>query len=208
MDPHRLRVFRATARLGGFTKAGEQIHLPLSTVSQHVQTLEEELGTRLLLRVGKRRLVTKAGNVLLQYAERVLREVKDAEIAVRELSTTKRSTVRVGAGATTLTYRLPPILADYARRFPGIELVAVTGAASFVAQSGLDSADLEKSRLILYEKNTAMQNVIDRHFDRLGVPPCGHRDGKYRSHQKPAKSPDWELQSCRFPQSNRSGVDP
>jgi LysR family transcriptional activator of glutamate synthase operon len=215
MDLHQLRVFQATARIGGFTRAGEHLHLSQSTVSQHVKTLEEELGTPLLLRVGKRTLVTEAGNILLRHAERILREVKDAEMAVRELGALKRGTVRVGVGATTLTYRLPPVLADYSRRFPSIELIAVTGTTEFLIhaltsqavdlsivmlpleqpgvsivplcleelvvvvnrahplarKTALDPADLETLRLILYEKNTAMQNLLDRHFDRLGIRP-------------------------------------
>ena len=56
MDLHQLRVFQAAA--GGFTRAGEALHLSQSTVSQHIQQLEEELGCPLFLRVGKRVVVS------------------------------------------------------------------------------------------------------------------------------------------------------
>ena len=118
MDLHQLRVFQAAINSGGFTRAGEQLHLSQSTVSQHIKLLEEELGCSLFLRVGKRVLVTEAGKTLLQYAERIFRDVKNAEMAVREMNALKRGTVRLGIGATTLTYRLPPILRDYIRRLP------------------------------------------------------------------------------------------
>jgi len=135
MDLHQLRVFRAATQSGGFTRAGEQLRLSQSTVSQHIRLLEDELGCSLFLRVGKRVLLTEAGTVLLQYAERIFRETKNAEMAVREINALKRGTVRLGVGPTTLTYRLPPILRDYARRFPQIELIVLSGTTEFLVDA-------------------------------------------------------------------------
>jgi DNA-binding transcriptional LysR family regulator len=216
MDFHQLRVFQAAVRTGGFTRAGEALHLSQSTVSQHIKQLEESLGCALFLRVGKRVVVSEAGNVLLQYAERIFRDLKNAEMAVRELGASKRGTVRLGVGPTTLTYRLPHVLADYKRRFPEIELIVLAGTTEFLLQAiksqnldlaivmhspfpapglaitplgreelvvvvnrehplarrtTLDPADLASLRFILYEKNTAMQNLIDGYFRQLGVTP-------------------------------------
>ncbi|MGA2590677.1 MAG: LysR family transcriptional regulator [Bryobacteraceae bacterium] len=215
MDLHQLRVFQAAVKCGGFTRASEQLHLSQSTVSQHIKLLEEELGCPLFLRVGKRVQVTEAGNVLLQYAETIFRDLKNAEMAVREMNALQRGTVRLGVGPTTLTYRLPHVLGDYSRRFPNIELIVLAGTTEFLLdalrsqhldlavvmrtafQPGLavtplgheemvvvlnrdhplahqrtvEPADLASFRFILYEKNTAMQNVIDRYFESLGVTP-------------------------------------
>jgi DNA-binding transcriptional LysR family regulator len=216
MDLHQLRVFQAAVRTGGFTRAGEALHLSQSTVSQHIKQLEESLGCALFLRVGKRVVVSEAGNVLLQYAERIFRDLKNAEMAVRELGASKRGTVRLGVGPTTLTYRLPHVLADYKRRLPEIELIVLAGTTEFLLQAikaqnldlaivmqsatpapglaitplgreelvvvvnrehalarrtTLDPADLASLRFILYEKNTAMQNLIDGYFHQLGVTP-------------------------------------
>ena len=215
MDLHQLRVLQAAVKSGGFTRASEQLHLSQSTVSQHIKMLEEELGCPLFLRVGKRVRVTEAGSVLLQYAETIFRDLKNAEMAVREMNALKRGTVRLGVGPTTLTYRLPHVLADYTRRFPDIELIVLAGTTEFLLealrsqhldlavvmrtapQPGLIStplgreelvvvlnrehplarrrtvepADLGSLRFILYEKNTAMQNLIGRYFESLGVTP-------------------------------------
>lgn len=167
MDLHQLRVFQSAIKSGGFTRAGEQLHLSQSTVSQHIKGLEEELGCPLFLRVGKRVLVTEAGNVLLQYAERIFRDLKNAEMAVREMNTLKRGTVRLGVGPTTLTYRLPRILRDYTRRFPQIELIVLAGTTEFLldairsqhldlaivmstaAQAGLKSTPLGREELVI-----------------------------------------------------------
>src|SRR5487761_1739885 len=126
MDFQQLRIFRAVVRSGGFTRASEQLELSQSTVSQHIRQLEDELGCSLFLRVGKRVFVSEAGKVLLVYADRIFHELKNAELAVRELSTMKRGTVRLGVGATTLTYQLPAALGEYKRRYPEIELIVIT----------------------------------------------------------------------------------
>lgn len=215
MDLHQLRVFQAAVKSGGFTRAGEQLHLSQSTVSQHIKQLEDELGCPLFLRVGKQVQVTEAGRVLLQYAETIFRELKNAEMAVREMNALKRGTVRLGVGPTTLTYRLPHVLGDYSRRFPDIELIVLAGTTEFLLdalrsqhldlavvmrtgpqpglnvtplgheemvivvnrehplarQKTVEPADLASLRFILYEKHTAMQNVIDRYFESLEVTP-------------------------------------
>jgi DNA-binding transcriptional LysR family regulator len=215
MDFHQLRVFGAAVKSGGFTRAGEDLHLSQSTVSQHIKLLEEELGCPLFLRVGKRVQVTEAGKVLLQYAERIFRDLKNAEMAVREVNALKRGTVRLGVGPTTLIYRLPPVLGDYKRRFPDIELIVLAGTTEFLLQAlrsqhvdlaivmptgpqaglnirplgreemvivinrdhpfarrrTIEPSELSALRFILYEKNTAMQNVIDRFFNSLDVSP-------------------------------------
>ena len=120
---------------GGFTRAGEELHLSQSTVSQHIKLLEEELGCPLFMRVGKRVLVTESGSVLLQYAERIFRDLKNAEMAIREMNALKRGTVRFGVGPTTLIYRLPHVLRDYQRRFPDIELIVLSGTTEFLLDS-------------------------------------------------------------------------
>jgi len=216
MDLQQLRVFQSAVKTGGFTRAGEALHLSQSTVSQHIKQLEESLGCPLFLRVGKRVVVSEAGKVLMQYAERIFRDLKNAEMAVRELGASKRGTVRFGVGPTTLTYRLPHVLADYKRRFPEIELIVLAGTTEFLLQamksqtvdlavvmnnavqvpglavtplgreelvvvlnrdhplgrkSALDPADLASLRFILYERNTAMQRLIDNYFQLLGISP-------------------------------------
>ena len=216
MDLHQLRVFQAAAKSKGFTRAGDQLHLSQSTVSQHIKQLEDELGCPLFLRVGKKVLVTEAGNLLLQYAEKVFHDLKNAEMALREIGAVKRGAVRLGVGATTLTYRLPHVLGQYNRRFPDIELIIQTGTTEFLLEavraqnidlaivmsppapqpgltiqplgdeelvfvlnrdhplarkSSLMPADVASLRYILFEKHTAMQNLIDGYFDSLSVAP-------------------------------------
>jgi LysR family transcriptional activator of glutamate synthase operon len=135
MDFQQLRIFRAAAESAGFTRASEVLELSQSTVSQHIKQLEDDLGCSLFLRAGKKVYLTEAGKLLRVYADRIFNELKSAERSVRELSEVKRGKIRLGVGATTLTYRLPPILAEYKRRYPEIELIVITGATELLLHS-------------------------------------------------------------------------
>jgi DNA-binding transcriptional LysR family regulator len=215
MDLHKLRVFRSAALAEGFTKASEQLHISQSTVSLHIMELEAELGCQLFLRVGRKVLLSEAGKLLLECSEKVLRELKNAEMALQELNAIHRGTIRLGAGATTLIYRLRPVIEGFRERYPHVELIIESGPTELMVQQTaafrLDLSivtcpvshpslrvtalgreelvlavprthpaaqkrfatigDLAGMNFILYERNTAMQQVIDRWFSDLGVKP-------------------------------------
>jgi LysR family transcriptional activator of glutamate synthase operon len=135
MDLQQLRIFRAAAIAGGFTRASEQLNLSQSTVSQHMKQLEESLGCPLFLRVGKRVYLNDGGKLLLRYTDRIFHELKNAEMAVRELNTLLRGTIRLGVGATTLIYMLPRVLSGYRRKYPQIELIVSTASTESLMQA-------------------------------------------------------------------------
>lgn len=134
MDLHQLRVFRAAALHRSFTRAAQELRISQSTVSLHIKALEENLGCILFLRARRKVVLTAAGALLLDYAGRVLRDLNNAEMALRELGTGQRGSVRLGAGATTLMYRLLDCLSAYRRKFPGMEVIIETGTTEFLVQ--------------------------------------------------------------------------
>jgi LysR family transcriptional activator of glutamate synthase operon len=135
MDVQQLRIFRVAATSGGFTRAGQQLNLSQSTVSQHMKQLEESLGCQLFLRVGKRVYLNDAGKLLLRYADKIFSEISNAEMAVREMNTMQRGTVRLGVGPTTLIYLLPRVLKSYRKKYPQIELIVSTASTETLIQS-------------------------------------------------------------------------
>ena len=126
MDLHQLKVFHSAVTAGGVTHASRELHLSQSTVSHHIKQLEEELACQLFLRVGKRVLLTEAGQLLRVHCEKIFQDVQNAEMSIRELAGMQKGKVRFGTGATTLIYQLPPALETYQARFPNIELIVVS----------------------------------------------------------------------------------
>jgi DNA-binding transcriptional LysR family regulator len=126
VDLHKLKIFHLVVNAGGFTNASRELYLSQSTVSHHIKELEEELGCRLFLRVGKRIVPTDAGQLLREHCEKIFQDVKNAEMSIRELAGLQRGKVRFGTGSTTLIYQLPPVLEMYQARYPNIELIVVS----------------------------------------------------------------------------------
>ncbi|MBI3426416.1 MAG: LysR family transcriptional regulator [Acidobacteria bacterium] len=143
MDLHQLKIFYSAVRTGGFTHASREMHLSQSTISQHIKQLEHELGCQLFMRVGKRVLLTEAWQLLRDHCERILQDVKNAEMAIRELNGMQRGKVRLGTGATTLIYQLPHVLETYQARYPNIELVIVSETTDVIIR------DVQAQRLDL-----------------------------------------------------------
>jgi DNA-binding transcriptional LysR family regulator len=72
MYSYRLQVFHVVATTGSFSRAAREVlHISQPAVSNHIHALEEDLGILLLERVGKRVLLTEAGQIVQHYAEQV-----------------------------------------------------------------------------------------------------------------------------------------
>jgi DNA-binding transcriptional LysR family regulator len=114
----QLRAFAMLARTGSFTMAAKQLYLSQSAVSHSMKALEQEVGCRLLDRMGKKVLLTQAGETLLHHTEKILQEMDIARSALDDLGKWGRGRLRVGASTTACQYILPPVLRDFKEEFP------------------------------------------------------------------------------------------
>ncbi len=110
MELHRLRYFVAVAETGGFTRAAAREGVTQPSLSQQILELEKELDASLFDRLGRKVVLTAAGEQLLPHARAVLAAVDDAERSVRG---GVGGELRAGAIPTVAPYLLPGI----ARRF-------------------------------------------------------------------------------------------
>ncbi len=122
MELHRLRAFAAVAREGGFSRAARSLGQTQSAVSQAVAALEREVGEPLLVRAGRAVELTEAGRVLLAHAERAFAELHAAAGELAALRDLDRGSLAVGTSDTLATWLLPPVLAGFRERHPGVEL--------------------------------------------------------------------------------------
>jgi DNA-binding transcriptional LysR family regulator len=117
LDSRQLRAFAALARTGSFTLAAKDLFLSQSAVSHSMKALEEDVGCRLLDRVGKKVFLTQAGEQLLSNAEKILREMKVARDSLQQLGKWGKARMRLGASATACQYILPGALTEFKKRF-------------------------------------------------------------------------------------------
>lgn len=129
---HRITTFRqlnaidAVARLGGVSRAAEELHLTQPTVSLQLRMLEEATGTPLVQRVGRGTQLTPAGEVMAGYAGQILRLWRDAVEEVAALKGDMSGTLRVGA-ITTAEYLLPPMLVAFTGERPEVKIKLSVG---------------------------------------------------------------------------------
>lgn len=118
LDSRQLRAFATLARTGSFTLAAKELYLSQSAVSHSMKALEQDVGCRLLDRLGKKVLLTQAGEHLLEHAHRILAEMGEAREALQHLGKWGRSRLRVGASPAACQYILPAVLREFKESFP------------------------------------------------------------------------------------------
>src|SRR6201996_6074968 len=133
MDLATLSIFRTVVRENGVTKAAAKLNRVQSNVTTRIKQLEEQLGTDLFIRDGRRLVLTPAGETLLPYAERLLALADEARHAVSENRPQGR--LRLGTMESTAASRLPRVLATYHRRWPQVTLELATGVTRALIES-------------------------------------------------------------------------
>jgi DNA-binding transcriptional LysR family regulator len=121
VEHRQLKTFRTVARTLSFTRAAAELDYVQSNVTTQVKALESELGVPLFDRLGRRVVLTDAGRILLQYAERLLDLSEEAREAVTG-DGAPAGTLVVGASPSLSAYRLPRLLRRFGHRFPRVKL--------------------------------------------------------------------------------------
>jgi LysR family transcriptional regulator for metE and metH len=122
LEIRHLRLVAAVAEVGSLTRAGDQLHLTQSALSHQLRDIESRLGAALFLRVGKRLVLTPAGERLLASATDVLERLECAEHDIREMGRDRAGSLRITTECYTCYHWLPPLLLRYRRTFPRVEV--------------------------------------------------------------------------------------
>jgi len=118
LDSRQLRAFATLARTGSFTRAGKELFISQSAVSHSMKALESDIGCRLFDRMGKKVILTQAGETLLHHAEKILAEMEGARASIEQLGKWGRARLRLGASVTACEHILPAVLRELKDRFP------------------------------------------------------------------------------------------
>jgi len=122
MDFDQLVTFVEVAKQGNFSRAGQKVFRSQSAVSAQIRQLEQDYGAKLLDRVGKAVRLTAAGEIMLEYAQRLLALRRESQSAVAEQGSTPRGVLSIGANEATCLYVLPDYFAEYQRLYPGVQI--------------------------------------------------------------------------------------
>jgi DNA-binding transcriptional LysR family regulator len=143
MNLTHLRTFQKVVELGGVTRAAEQLGYAQSSITAQIQSLEQELGTFLFERQGKKLRLTSAGKTLLEYAEKILQLHDEAVFAIQN-DAEPTGTLLIGSPESLAAFRLPAIIRQYKQKFPQMNLVVKPGLCwemrQYVRKGELDVA--------------------------------------------------------------------
>lgn len=121
MELKYLITFKAIVEEGGFTKAAKRLNYTQSTITFQIGQLEQELSAKLFERIGRRMVLTKAGERLIPYVEDVLNSVDRLQNFEEDLASWKGD-LKIGIGETLLSYKIPPILKVFHEQAPNARL--------------------------------------------------------------------------------------
>ena len=174
----QLETFAAAAEYGSFTRAAERLHLTQSTVSMHIQALEQTLGAQLILRGARKKFaLTEDGRRVYAAAKEILGRCE----ALQEMRENKsRETMSIGTSTVPAQSLLPRLMAGFLKQHPGARYVLRRGDSEEVralleqgeARIGLLGATLDarrfvchavaQDRLVLITENSARFQKLQR----------------------------------------------
>lgn len=139
LTPYRLRILLTIAEHGSFNRAASALLQSQSAVSQQVQLLESSLGVVLFERSPRGVTPTRAGRILLTYAEQIIALVAEARRAVVDVDSAENQTLTIAATSGVSVYILPPWLRRFQEEHPNVHLSQQTGVTADVMRGVLDN---------------------------------------------------------------------
>ena len=136
-----MEVFAAAAAAGSFAGAAQALGMSAVMVGKHVQTLEQQLGARLIERSTRRQTLTEIGTAYLERCRDVLASVAAADQVAENLRAEPQGSLRISAPATYGEHRLTPIIAEYAARYPRVRIdLVLSNRVVDIAEESIDVA--------------------------------------------------------------------
>lgn len=122
MEIRHFKTFIEIIDSGGFTKAADKLGYAQSTITSHIQILEGEIGEPLFNRLGKNIVLTDTGKELVHHARKLLSVYNEINnISKNRIAIS--GNLNIGAGESLSIYRLGPILKEYKKSYPNVNIV-------------------------------------------------------------------------------------
>lgn len=179
MELRKLRYFVVLAEELHFGRAAQRLHITQPPLSMAIQSLEDELRVKLFTRAPRRVSLTHAGASFLEQARTLLVRADDAIELARSADRGEVGRLRIGFMSATIYTLLPPLLRDFAARFPAVklELRELTMPQQFV-QLRNGEIDVGFVRPPVEDAELAAETVLRESL--VVALPRGHRLAKLR----------------------------
>ena len=138
MDLWRLQIFCRLVELRSFSKAAKAVYLSQPTVSSHIKDLENHFECKLVDRLGREAIPTKAGSLLYGYATKLIALKQEAENAMAEFQGKIKGRLTIGGSTIPAGYILPPLLGRFKEHYPEVVVTLVQGDTERIINDTLE----------------------------------------------------------------------
>ena len=165
MEVRQLEMLLAAAEHGSYSRAGEALHISHSAIHRQVRLLAEDVGDRLLVRVGRGVQLTETGRLLCELMRTIRREIRDTRRRIDDLQQLEDGDVRIGTGTSILYFLILDALRVLQDKHPRVRVHMMTGTAEQVVHK-IASGDLDLG--VVYERS-GLRTARDLHYEPLYV---------------------------------------
>ncbi|MEL0630465.1 LysR family transcriptional regulator [Psychromonas aquatilis] len=138
MDIRLLTYFIAVAKHQNITHAAKSLHIAQPALSVAIKKLEAQLELELFRREQRKLLLTHEGEVLLLHAKKIVQQLDDATLAMKELRGLEKGEVRLGVPSIMGTYYFPNILMAFKSRYPKLKLIMIEAGTQSIQKMLLE----------------------------------------------------------------------
>ncbi|WP_233711400.1 LysR family transcriptional regulator [Lederbergia citrisecunda] len=191
MEIRHFVTFKKVIETGSFTQAAEHLGYTQSTVTSHIQALEEQIGAPLFDRMGRKVRLTDIGKKLLPYTQEIIDTYGKIE-SITSDGEDIRGELKIAAPESLTVYRLEPILREYRKKFPHVSIslsnatcgdnkrAILNGSAdiAFVMLPQLQDSDLtvhslvEEPIVLVGSADCCPLNILDKSYENQKISEC------------------------------------
>ncbi|MDM8518263.1 selenium metabolism-associated LysR family transcriptional regulator [Desulfobacterales bacterium HSG16] len=177
MDLWQLNILCKVVELKSFSKAGNIIHLSQPTVSSHIKDLEEHFGCRLIDRLAREAVPTRAGELLYSYAKKLLALKDETESVMAEFMGKIQGRLVLGGSTIPGVYILPKITGEFTQKYPDVTISLMIGDTKTIVEDTITgSIELGIVGARINDRRIIPEKLVE---DRMClVVPKGHRWAK------------------------------
>ncbi len=167
-----LRIFESVARYSSISRAARELHLTQPAVSMQVKQLEEQVGLPLVDQVGRRLVITEAGQELRRHAQAIAARMIELNGAMDQFRDLERGLIRI-AVVSTANYFLPRIIAQFSAQHPGVRIsLRVANRETVLAALADNHTDLAITGQPPDTLDVVAQNFMENPL--VVIAPAGH----------------------------------
>jgi len=183
MNLNQLKIFYYAAKNGNLSNAANELFITQPAVTKGIQRLQEHYEIKFVEFVGKKLMLTDAGEVLYQIAEKIFEMEKQAEESIRDFQQRKRGQIKILSSESFGDYYLPRIIITFSKAYPLVRVsMNILPTEQVVEKTASLNCDLGFISYPVEHKKLSVTEVLE---DKLVIITAPDHPLMYKKNLKP-----------------------